>query len=122
MSMSVASLASFQTWLGACAAGAKTTRTQHSVELGMNWAFGINGFSMGNLLLAPNPKYPNCCSNAASTLQVPGMWTLSGFHPGGCNVLMCDGSVKFLKDSTNLQTIWALGSRAQGEVIDSSAY
>ena len=91
MSMSIASLASFQTWLGGCAAAAKTTRTQHSVELGMNWAFGINGFSMGNLLLAPNPKYPNCCSNAASTLAVPGMWTLSSFHPGGCNVLMCDG-------------------------------
>jgi hypothetical protein len=35
---------------------------------------------------------------------------------------MCDGSVKFLKDSTNLQTVWALGSRAQGEVIDASAY
>jgi prepilin-type processing-associated H-X9-DG protein len=77
---------------------------------------------MGNLLLAPNPKYPNCCSNAASTLAVPGMWTLSSFHPGGCNVLMCDGSVKFLKDSTNLQTIWALGSRAQGEVLSADAY
>jgi prepilin-type processing-associated H-X9-DG protein len=50
------------------------------------------------------------------------MWTLSSFHPGGCNVLMCDGSVKFLKDSTNLQTIWALGSRAQGEVLSADAY
>jgi hypothetical protein len=35
---------------------------------------------------------------------------------------MCDGSVKFLKDSTNLQTIWALGSRAQGEVISADSY
>jgi prepilin-type processing-associated H-X9-DG protein len=50
------------------------------------------------------------------------MWGLSSYHPGGCNVLMCDGSVKFLKDSTNMQTVWALGSRNQGEVIDASSY
>jgi hypothetical protein len=30
--------------------------------------------------------------------------------------------VKFLKDSTSLPTIWALGSRAQSEVIDASSY
>jgi hypothetical protein len=35
---------------------------------------------------------------------------------------MCDGSVRFLKDSTSLQTIWALGSRGQGEIIDASSY
>jgi hypothetical protein len=34
----------------------------------------------------------------------------------------CDGSVRFLKDSTNQQTLWALGSRAQGEVISSDQY
>jgi prepilin-type processing-associated H-X9-DG protein len=47
---------------------------------------------------------------------------LSSFHPGGANVLMCDGSVRFLKDSTNLSTIWALGSSAQGEVISADSY
>jgi hypothetical protein len=30
--------------------------------------------------------------------------------------------VRFLKNSTNLTTIWALGSRAQGEVISADAY
>jgi prepilin-type processing-associated H-X9-DG protein len=50
------------------------------------------------------------------------MYGLSSFHPGGANILMCDGSVKFLKDSTNMATLWSLGSRAQGEVIDASSY
>jgi hypothetical protein len=35
---------------------------------------------------------------------------------------MCDGSVKFLKDSTSQPIIWALGSRAYGEVVSADAY
>ena len=42
----------------------------------------------------------------------PGIYTFSSFHPGGANALMTDGSVRFLKDSTNLMTIWSLGSPA----------
>jgi prepilin-type processing-associated H-X9-DG protein len=86
--------------------------------------FDIVAFSMGNVLLPPNPKYPNCDSStvASNTTQNPGMWGLSSRHPGGANTLMCDGSVKFLKDSTNQQTLWALGSIAQGEVISADSY
>jgi hypothetical protein len=35
---------------------------------------------------------------------------------------MCDGSVRFLKDSTSMPVMWALGSRAQGEIVDASSY
>ena len=38
-------------------------------------------------------------------------------HPGGANVLMGDGSVRFVKQSINLRTWQALSSRAVGEVI-----
>ena len=37
-------------------------------------------------------------------------------HPGGVNVLMADGSVRFVKSSINQYTWWALGTRANGEV------
>ena len=47
---------------------------------------------------------------------------LSSYHSGGANILMGDGSVKFLKNSTANQVVWALGSINQGEVIDASSY
>jgi prepilin-type processing-associated H-X9-DG protein len=43
-------------------------------------------------------------------------------HPGGSNFLFVDGSVRFLKNSINLPTYCALGSRAGGEVISADAY
>jgi prepilin-type N-terminal cleavage/methylation domain-containing protein/prepilin-type processing-associated H-X9-DG protein len=43
-------------------------------------------------------------------------------HPGGVNVLFCDGSVKFIKATIGLPTWWALGSRAGGEVISADQY
>jgi prepilin-type N-terminal cleavage/methylation domain-containing protein/prepilin-type processing-associated H-X9-DG protein len=118
-------VANFPAWLNACLAGAQQTdRTNQTSDLGRCWAFGLNQTTMGNVLLAPNPKYPNCNSGTASgnAVQNPGMFGLSSFHPGGCDILMCDGSVKFLKDSTNNNVVWALGSRAQGEIIDASSY
>jgi hypothetical protein len=35
---------------------------------------------------------------------------------------MADGSVRFLKDSLNVQTLLSLASRAQGEVISADSY
>jgi prepilin-type N-terminal cleavage/methylation domain-containing protein/prepilin-type processing-associated H-X9-DG protein len=43
-------------------------------------------------------------------------------HPGGSNVLMGDGSVRFIRQSINLLTWQALCSRAGGEVVSADAY
>jgi prepilin-type processing-associated H-X9-DG protein len=43
-------------------------------------------------------------------------------HPGGANVLMGDGSVRFVKQSINLLAWQALSSRANGEVVSADAY
>jgi len=50
------------------------------------------------------------------------MYSLSSYHPGGANVAFADGSVRFLKSSTSWPTIWALGSKAGGEVLSSDSY
>ena len=44
------------------------------------------------------------------------------YHPGGVNVVFADGSVKFIKDSVNVVTWRAVGTRAGNEVISADAY
>jgi len=43
-------------------------------------------------------------------------------HPGGSNFALADGSVRFLKNSINMATYCALGSRAGGEVVSADSY
>jgi prepilin-type N-terminal cleavage/methylation domain-containing protein/prepilin-type processing-associated H-X9-DG protein len=113
----------FQQWIVQCASALKTaTRQAKTVSRGQDWAVGIMSFSLGTVVLSPNSKYPSCSTNGVNTVEDPGMMNMSSYHPGGANILMADGSVKFLKDSTNMQTVWALGSRAQGEILSSDSY
>lgn len=44
------------------------------------------------------------------------------WHPGGANVCFADGSVKFVKDSTNKAIVRALVTRNGGEVISADSY
>jgi prepilin-type processing-associated H-X9-DG protein/prepilin-type N-terminal cleavage/methylation domain-containing protein len=121
MSMPAGS-ANFLKWLPLCAKMIGSNRTTQTVSLGEAWSIGLPGYSMGNIILGPNPKYPNCSSGNSTSINNPGILTLSSMHPGGANVLMADGSVRFLKDSVNVNTVWALGSRAQGEIVSADAY
>ena len=41
-------------------------------------------------------------------------------HPGGVNGTLGDGSVRFMKDTINLETWWALGTRS-GEVLSADS-
>ena len=111
-------------WLSMCAAAAypatSGSRGPRTTTLGQYWAIGLPVLTLGNVILGPNPKYPNC--GFLNSYNSGGMFTLSSYHPGGCNVLLGDGSVRFLKDSVSLPTLWALGSRAQGEVISADSY
>ena len=42
--------------------------------------------------------------------------SMSSGHTGGANVALTDGSVRFLRDSTQQAILWALATRAGGEV------
>jgi hypothetical protein len=46
-------------------------------------------------------------------------WSL---HPGGCQFLLCDVSVRFMKATLAPQVFQALGSRAGGELVGTDQY
>jgi prepilin-type N-terminal cleavage/methylation domain-containing protein/prepilin-type processing-associated H-X9-DG protein len=46
----------------------------------------------------------------------------SSGHAGGVNVGFLDGSIRYVKDSINNQTWWAIATKAGGEVVDASSY
>ena len=47
---------------------------------------------------------------------------LASQHPGGVNVLLGDGSVRFLKQSTDRRPLAALCTRNGGEIVDAASY
>jgi len=60
--------------------------------------------------------------NQISNRTYEAIMTAGSAHPGGVNVLMLDGSVKFIKNSVAYATWYALGTHNGGEIISSDAY
>jgi prepilin-type N-terminal cleavage/methylation domain-containing protein/prepilin-type processing-associated H-X9-DG protein len=113
--------------LAACAAAfAKPNSTSITSHRGWRWSSPSEG-ALFNVAQTPNDKQypfnvcrpqcsPSCSDNGSISLPA------TSAHPGGVNALMCDGSVKFVKDTVSRATWWALGSRGKGEVISADAY
>jgi len=58
----------------------------------------------------------------STTLPTYAAVTARSYHPGGVSILMMDGSVRFAKNTINLQVWRNLGTRAGGETISADAY
>ncbi|WP_152054397.1 DUF1559 family PulG-like putative transporter [Tautonia marina] len=95
-------------------------------QRGYRWGLSNLGESLFQTLIPPNSNdYPwNACR-----LDCPGCGVLhSGYynatsnHPGGVNVGLADGSVRFVKNTVSMPIWWALGTRAGGEVISADQY
>lgn len=112
--------AALQTCLG------KFQQKQNIVDYrGYRWGLGITGYSMMNHIQTPNEYKMNFCRlgcgpgcNMDNSVSYPA----SSNHPGGVNVAMADGSVKFIKDSVSRPTWWALGTRDGGETLSADSY
>ena len=61
-------------------------------------------------------KGPHCYRNQTYNFGY------KSYHPGGANMAMGDGSVRFIKQSIDPRTYNALGTRALGEVISADSY
>ena len=89
---------------------------------GMSWVMGEMCCTTYNHVAVPNAR--TCASLGFSgtmanmAMQVPP----SSLHPGGVNVLFGDGTIRFVKDSVNLTTWRALGTRNGSESVSSDSY
>ena len=115
-------LANLNKYIVTCNALAKSSMTTPSASQGNDrGAYWCQGrFPQGPLttmMITPNATTADCDYVAGT-----GMHAMRSRHSGGINLLMSDGSVKFIKNSINQMTWWALSTKAGGEVIDQSSY
>jgi prepilin-type N-terminal cleavage/methylation domain-containing protein/prepilin-type processing-associated H-X9-DG protein len=105
----------------AAAQACQTSTTQQWGEKGSWWIYG--GTSIYSHVVPPNQK---ACDHLDDTHQdVRGSITMvnaSSFHPGGVNVALADGSVRFVKSSVNYITWYALATHAKNEAISADSY
>ena len=94
----------------------------HTNRRGFMWASGELRSASYNHHLTPNSPLYDCITNDVT--PGPGLYTAVGFraarsrHTGGVNVLLCDGSVRFVRNSIQPDTWRALATRSGNEVFN----
>ena len=59
--------------------------------------------------------------SAPAIINKPYAWVFSSKHPGGINVVMGDGSVRFIKNTINLYTWWSMATIQAGEIFSADS-
>jgi len=111
-------------FLAACRSLPPGTPAQSST-MGYQWWSAYPGYVNNNYNHVGTPNSRQCQSSAAFDawgMDLFGTASPNSMHPGGVNVGFADGSVRFVKDSVSPQSWWAIGTRANGEVVSSDSY
>jgi prepilin-type processing-associated H-X9-DG protein len=126
-----ASTPNAQAFVAACQGLPVTAQATTAAAFGSQWLMSLDFATANNAYSHVMPPNGNSCTGtqtATSYISNP-LWggigaaiTATSNHPGGVNVGFCDGSVKFIKDSVDTPTWWALGTRNGREIISSDAY
>jgi prepilin-type N-terminal cleavage/methylation domain-containing protein/prepilin-type processing-associated H-X9-DG protein len=115
--------------INACKALPATTASISSYRNGQIWIIAhpwATVFNRYNHVGTPNST--SCETTSTSGTVGTGLGSAmsscppTSNHPGGVNVCMADGSVKFIKDSVGLPTWWVLGTRDGGEIVSADSY
>ena len=111
--------------------GGPNNSSNISANAGEYWGWGAEAMTLFDTIVPPisqggQYRWQACrfgCGGCGSQDADHSNITNAGsYHPGGANVLFSDGSVRFVKSSTNMFIWWALGTRSDGEVVSSDAY
>jgi prepilin-type N-terminal cleavage/methylation domain-containing protein/prepilin-type processing-associated H-X9-DG protein len=112
--------------LQTCTTWFNTQTNNSSEDKGWRWASGSPGLTVFNTIVPPSSvNYPwsGCrfgCTGCG--VDFANYVNCNSNHPGGCNVLFGDGSVRFIKSTIAMNTWWSLGTKERGEVISSDSY
>ncbi len=122
---------SAQSFVAACKGLPGTTQAAFDGSSGAQWLLSADFATANNAyshVMTPNTI--SCTGTPDSSTYISNAtWggigaaiTATSNHFGGVNVGFGDGSVKFVKDSVDIQTWWALGTRAGKEIIGGDSY
>jgi prepilin-type N-terminal cleavage/methylation domain-containing protein/prepilin-type processing-associated H-X9-DG protein len=99
------------------------------VNRGWYWGWGAEAMTLINTIVPPSSnQFPwNACRTGCQgcgnyDMDHSEIANVSSLHPGGANVAFADGHVQFVKSTISMTIWWALGTRANGEVVPSDAY
>jgi prepilin-type N-terminal cleavage/methylation domain-containing protein/prepilin-type processing-associated H-X9-DG protein len=113
------------TALNACTVAYKSN-TNVVNDNGVRWAWGAVGMTLFQTIVPPNStqyQWNACRSGCGGCSPDDSSYSNSqSNHSGGCNFLMADGSVRFVKSTVSQATYLAIGTRANGEVVSSDSY
>ena len=92
--------------------------------VGDEWDNGDNAYTMFTTVIPPNStQYAfSSCKSGGGGPDGAEFSNAASNHPGGVNVTMGDGSVRFVKSTIAWSVWWGLGTKAGGEVISSDQY
>jgi hypothetical protein len=85
---------------------------------GGSWFHGYYQWTWYNHCLTPNHATPDCTTATSVDSAGYALYTARSMHPAGVNVLLMDGSLRFVGESIHAQTWKSLATRAGGEAVD----
>ena len=98
-------------WLGSPSGNNQTSRC-HNISA-IRWAINSRDVEqVGVGKISPSPGGP--LTNGLFALNIP----LLSPHPGGVNVALADGSVRFFDEATSLQTLYNLANRSDRQAVE----
>lgn len=91
-----------------------TASTKWSGQRSASWINGHYADTLYNHFYPPNSATPDCHNDFHNFA----LTAARSMHPGGVNVGLCDGSVRFVGNLVNIDCWRSLATREGGEVID----
>lgn len=109
----------------------ESRQEKFSVYYGPYWGSGTHTSTHGTVYPPTHPNAPNSLPNAIwptanqivnNPRKLSYAWRIGSQHPGGVNMTMGDGSVRFFKNTVNPYAWWSVQTIKGGEVVSADSY